>query len=420
MGTRQLARIALAALAFAGTAGGQVMAAAPDCIGCHDQATPLVVMDWRASRHAEEGIGCDGCHKGNHRSGSDVANLTVITAQTCGGCHERQMQQFTAGKHAHAWDAAKALPTAHALPIALGPGAADCGSCHKIGLKAEPEISRLRAAGSVFGHASCDSCHTRHAFSVMEARQPQACQTCHMGRDHPQWEMYSASKHGVRALLKQNGTLPGNVSAPRCQDCHMAAGNHEVRTAWGFFGVRLPLAEDPQWRTDQATILRAFGVLDAKGDPTLRLDTFRDLDMARLTTAAFESERKRMTAICSGCHSAAFAQATLAKGDTMLRESDREFAAAIRVVAALYADGVLPRPSGSSQPFPDLLAIRGAPAPIERKLYDMYLEHRARAFQGTFHSNPETALWEGWSGLVRDREEIEAMAAELRLAKPGR
>jgi hypothetical protein len=90
------------------------------------------------------------------------------------------------------------------------------------------------------------------------------------------------------------------------------------------------------------------------------------------------------------------------------------------VVAALYADGLLPRPPGSSQPFPDLLAIRGAPAPIERKLYDMYLEHRARAFQGTFHSNPQTALWEGWSELVRDREEIEAMAAELRRAKTGR
>jgi len=114
-----LAGIALASLAIAGAAGGQAMAAAPDCIGCHDQATPLVVMDWRASRHAEEDIGCDGCHKGNHRSASDVANLTVITAQTCGGCHERQMQQFTAGKHARAWEAAQALPTAHALPMAL-------------------------------------------------------------------------------------------------------------------------------------------------------------------------------------------------------------------------------------------------------------------------------------------------------------
>ena len=37
--------------------------------------------------------------------------------------------------------------------------------------------------------ASCDACHTRHTFSAEEARQPQACQTCHMGFDHAQWEM---------------------------------------------------------------------------------------------------------------------------------------------------------------------------------------------------------------------------------------
>ena len=46
----------------------------------------------------------------------------------------------------------------------------------------------------------------------------------------------------------------------------------------------------------------------------------------------------------------------------------------------------------------------------------MYLEHRMRAFQGTFHDSPDYALWRGWSGLVRNREEIEAMAAELRRA----
>ena len=80
-----------------------------------------------------------------------------------------------------------------------------CGGCHKIGLKDEGEISKLKAEGRGFGLASCDACHTRHTFSVQEARQPQACQTCHMGFDHPQWEMYSSSKHGVRYLLKQNG-----------------------------------------------------------------------------------------------------------------------------------------------------------------------------------------------------------------------
>jgi hypothetical protein len=408
--------LTVALLVFAGTilGGTAVVAGAPDCVGCHDQTTPLAVMDWRASRHAEEGVGCDGCHKGSHRSARDVANLTIVTAQTCGGCHERQMLQFSAGKHARAWEAAKALPTAHALPLALAPGESACATCHKIGLKSEADIARLKADGSMFGHASCDSCHTRHSFSVMEARQPQACQTCHMGLDHPQWEMYSASKHGVRALLKQNGTLPGNVPAPRCQDCHMQGGDHEVRTAWGFFGVRLPLPDDPAWRADQLTILQALGVLDANGEPTLRLDRFRDLDMARLDAESFAKERTRMAATCGTCHSANFAQAELARADTLLRAADREFAAAIRTVAALYADGVLPRPQGAPAPFPDLLSIRGKPAPIERRLYDMHLVHRMRTFQGAFHSSPEHSLWQGWAGLVRDREDIERMADELR------
>jgi hypothetical protein len=39
-----------------------------------------------------------------------------------------------------------------------------------------------------------------------------------MGFDHPQWEMWSASKHGVRYLLTQNGTLPEGTPAPTCQN----------------------------------------------------------------------------------------------------------------------------------------------------------------------------------------------------------
>ena len=104
----------------------------------------------------------------------------------------------------------------------------------------------------------------------------------------------------------------------------------------------------------------------------------------------------------------------------MVRATDGELAAAIRIVAGLYADGILSPPPRSTLPFPDLLGIRTAPRPIERKLYDMYLEHRMRAFQGAFHQSPDYALWRGWSGLVRDREEIEAMAAELRQAAKAR
>jgi hypothetical protein len=406
---------ACAMLACASFAPRCAVGAESECVGCHDKVTPQAVMDWRTSRHAQEDIGCEGCHKGNHRSDRDVANLTLVTAQTCGGCHERQMQQFGAGKHAKAWEAASAMPTAHALPMARGAGARGCGSCHKIGLKTDPEIVALKARGSVFGHASCDSCHTRHAFSVLEARQPQACRTCHMGSDHAQWEMYASSKHGVRALLKQSMTLPDNIPAPRCQDCHMPQGSHEVRAAWGYLAVRLPLPNDAEWRMDQETILKALGVLDAAGQPTLRLDTFRDLDVARLSVESFARERNRMLSVCNACHSGSFVKSELQQGDDMVRDADRLLASAIRIVSGLYADGLLPPPSGSMLPLTDPLSARDAPSPIERKLFDMYLEHRTRAIQGSFHMSPDYALWQGWSALVRDLEEIQAMAADLRV-----
>ncbi len=83
------------------------------------------------------------------------------------------------------------------------------------------DLAKLKQHGSGYGNASCDACHTRHAFSKLEARQPQARQTCHMGFDHLQWERYASSKHGVRALLKQSGVLPKTVAAPTCQTCHM-------------------------------------------------------------------------------------------------------------------------------------------------------------------------------------------------------
>jgi hypothetical protein len=229
--------------------------------------------------------------------------------------------------------------------------------------------------------------------------------------------MYSASKHGVRALLKQNGTLPATTPAPTCQDCHMAGGNHEVRTAWGFLAVRLPLPEDKQWAADQVTILQGLGVLDPEGKPTGRLEAVKAADLARLTAESWQAERDRMLKVCAQCHSESFAAAQLKQGDDMIRQADHLMAEAIRTVAALYKDGVLPKPAGYAAAFPDLLTFHDAPTPVEQKLFVMFLEHRMRAFQGTFHANPDYALWYGWSEMQRDLAEIRHEAAQLRTAK---
>jgi hypothetical protein len=390
------------------------IAFAADCVECHRKITPGAVADWELSRHATNDVGCDVCHGDGHSSGADIANVELPTPDTCSACHEEQVTQYGKGKHAAAWAAMKAMPTIHWQPAELIDGMKGCGGCHKIGVKSDEEIAALKAGGSIVGHASCDACHTRHLFSAEEARQPEACRTCHMGFDHPQWEMYSSSKHGVRQQLKSKGVLSENAAAPTCQTCHMQDGNHEVRTAWGFLAVRLPLPEDKQWAADQTTILQALGVLDPEGKPTGRLDVVKAADVARLTQEDFDRERNKMIATCGGCHSENFAKAELEKGDQMIRQVDRLLAEAITIIADLYKDGILEKPEGYASAFPDLLTFHDSPTPIENQLFVMHLKHRMRAFQGTFHANPDYALWYGWSEMKRDIVEIREMAKEMR------
>jgi hypothetical protein len=389
----------------------------PDCVGCHSKMTPGIVQDWRLSKHAERGLECDTCHGEDHTDASNAAKAKIPTPDTCKMCHPERVEQFSKGKHAIAWAAMNAMPTTHALPMALADGMMGCGGCHKIGLKTEAEIKALRDKGEMYGTASCDACHTRHTFSVKEAKQPQACQTCHMGFDHPQWEMWSSSKHGVRYLLKQNGTLHADTPAPTCHDCHMQEGNHEVRTPWGFLAVRLPLPEDPEWQADQVTILQALGVLDPEGNPTPRLDVVKAADVARHTQEDFDREREKLLSTCAQCHSRSFAVSQMEKGDSMIKQADHLLAEAIRIIAGLYADGALEKPANYAYPFPDLLAFHDAPTEIEQILFEMHLKHRMRTFQGVFHANPDYALWYGWSEMVRDLTKIKRLAEEMRKGK---
>jgi len=389
-------------------------ALASKCVDCHRKTTPNIVSDWQLSKHSKNDVDCSACHGDQHTSAEDVDRVQLPTTDTCYGCHEKQVNQFRKGKHAAAWLAMKVMPATHYQPMVLIEGMKGCGGCHKLGMKTDEEIKKLDAEEGGFGNASCDACHTRHVFSVEEARQPQACQTCHMGFDHPQWEMYSSSKHGVRAVLKQLGVLPKNTAAPTCQTCHMQDGNHEVRTAWGFLAVKLPLPADKQWAEDQATILMALGVLDPDGQPTGRFDAIKAADVARLTQEAWVAERQKMLKTCNQCHSINFASNELRKGDELLQQADHLLAKAIRTVAALYQEGILKKPKDYMYAYPDLLTFHEAPTVIEQRLFEMYLKHRMRAFQGVFHANPDYALWYGWSEMVRDLTDIKTLAADLR------
>jgi hypothetical protein len=388
------------------------------CVTCHEPLTPHSVADWKASRHAAVGVGCAACHGSAHDSAANFGQAVMPTPATCGECHPAQLAQFKKGKHTLAWAVVEAMPTFHYQAVAVREGLKGCGGCHKLGMKDEAQTKVLREVSGGYGVASCDACHTRHLFSKAEARQPEACKTCHMGFDHPQWEMYESSKHGVRHELRRLGVLPKDAAAPTCQLCHMQDGNHEVRTPWGFLAVRLPFpAGDPQWTADRTTILQALGVLDLKGQPTGRLQLVEAADLARLTQEEFDAERAKLLKACQQCHSSGFARTQFAQADGLIRDVDHLMAEAIRVVAGLYQDGTLAKPSSYAAAFPDLLTFHDAPTPVEQRLFVMFMEHRMRAFQGAFHANPDYTTWYGWSEMQRDLSEIRSMAEELRRAR---
>jgi len=396
------------------------------CLKCHMQKgiTGSAIRDWQLSKHFEMGVACANCHIPVKDAAPSILNASsacedkrvrrAVSPRNCAVCHAEQFQQFATGKHAVAWTAMMAMPTTAMQPHALIEGMKGCGGCHRIGLD----------------EGKCDSCHTRHLFTATEARRPEACMTCHMGFDHPQWEMYSTSKHGSIYAIEgshwdwkldladwfkdPDRASPRRPRAPVCSTCHMPAGDHSVRTAWGFLALRLP-EKDPEWLKYRQKILIGLGVLTPEGQPTARLEVVKVGKVARLTAEEWQAERDRMIRVCTNCHAQAFAQQNLEAADSIIKDSDKLVAEAIDVVEGLYNDGILERPK-DRPPVPDLLRFYEVKYPIEQKLYTMFLEHRMRSFQGAFHMNPDYQHWYGWAEMKRDLAEIRDEAAQLRAA----
>ena len=386
-------------------AASPASAVGSECETCHAELTPMIVTDFNRGVMSEN-MGCADCHGEEHTGMDDAAKAELPTIATCQACHEERAEQYLAGKHAKGLLAVEALPFSHGQPDAFIEGQRGCGGCHTMGLATQED--RKTPARQYYKYGmDCQNCHTRHSFSVKEAREPEACQTCHQGFDHAQWEMYSTSKHGVAYLLDREAHR-----GPTCQDCHMPGGDHRVRTAWGFLGVRLP-EEDEEWMGYRATILMGLGVLDAEGQPTAVLDIVKAGDMARLDADSFNAERKRITDTCGKCHSKSFWEANMANADQMLKEADKLFAEAINIVTGLRRDGIIKVGEGEGV-YPQLLAFYEVNTHIELVLYEMFMDHRMKTFQGSFHFNPDYATWYGYAKMKKDLVEIRELDHQMR------
>lgn len=397
-------------LAFAAAKAPKVPQTPTNCIECHTKVSPGIVEQFKDGLMFKKGVDCSNCHGLDHKEMGDAKNVKMPTPETCNECHEDQVAQFKAGKHDLAWLAAANMPMWGHQPAAIvGEGYKGCAGCHKIGAKSAEEQKKFH-----YGNAQCDACHTRHSFKKSEAKDPRACQTCHMGFDHPQWEMYSTSKHGTIWAIEGKDTKRGAT----CQTCHMPDGNHAVMTSWGFLALRLP-EEDKEWWADRVTILQALGVVDDAGKMTERVKLVVAGKVARLTKEEFDKPRAEMLKVCANCHGESYAKQQLDAGDQVVKEIDKLMAAAIREVQGLYKDGILKKPEGWTHA-PDLLQFYENKTPAEVEMHVMFLEYRMRAFQGAFHMNPDYMHWYGWApmkeSLTKIKDEVARMRAEHKAA----
>jgi len=374
------------------------------CIDCHRESNPGIVRDWRAGVHARVGVGCYDCHKTEEKAGFlSEAHLehdpepiaVVVTPKTCAGCHPEEAGQYARSKHAHTneiiWKIDYWLNDGMNNAIERATG---CYACHGtvvevlegrpiLGTWPNVGVGRINPDGSL---GSCSSCHTRHRFSIKEARKPEACDQCHLGPDHPQIEIYEESKHGTiyHAEVEEwnwdpddrNWTAGRDYRAPTCAACHMSAApgvpsSHDVteRLAWE---TQAPLTVRP----------REFTPFPAATD--------------------WRVERDKMKQVCLQCHSVMWTDDHFSNLDSVVSNYNQGyFTPAKQIMDDLYDRGLLS---------PALYFDEN----LEWEFYELWHHEGRRARMGAAMMAPDYAWWHGFYELKHRFNHIVVEAEALR------
>jgi hypothetical protein len=413
------------------------------CEGCHKASAPALVMEWEASKHAREGVGCLDCHAADAKDvdawthgGRVIA--TLVTPGDCAKCHDAEAAEFGTSHHAKAGEILASLDNILAEKVAgLPDNNADavlgCWQCHGgiVKFKRDKSGNIVRAAegrpvldpttwpNSGIGRlnpdgtkGSCNACHARHAFQAKVARSPENCGKCHLGPDHPQAEIYEESKHGIAfhagrermALDKDSWVLGKDYSAaPTCATCHTSAyatPNGEAKATSHDVGGRISWTLRPVVSTRLNRVVYADGYqedqpesrpLPKVGDA---VDTSEKVVVAeKMTTATkkrtvarvipWQERRAAMKGVCANCHEATHVDNFYRQFDDLVGLYNDKFAKpAQALMDDLKKDGVL-----------------RAEAPFEHEVqwsfWELWHHEGRRARHGASMMGPDYTHWHG-------------------------
>lgn len=362
-----------------------------ECVSCHKNATPGIVEQYGISTMAQANVDCEDCHEveANYPGSVEHEGTYVLQSPSsamCQNCHNAEVAQFNQSRHglpAHiAYNGTEGLTedqltmygnipegqfapdkSRNALAVLEGEAITEfaCQTCHSIGAP-HPD-------GSV---GQCQKCHLRHEFSIVQARKPETCNACHIGPDHPQWEIYHESPHGIAyATTGENwhwdaeaGTLGvEDFPAATCQICHMSgfgaeSTTHDVgdRLTWYLFA---PISERrPAWQ-DNAV---------------------------------------RMQSVCSECHNAEFIADFYSKADAATMAVNDFVEQSNEINAQLMSAGLL-----TDEPFDEPYDF----------VYFEYWHHWGRTAKfGAWMQGPDYTQWHGAYEILSSLAELKEIAAE--------
>jgi hypothetical protein len=359
-----------------------------ECVVCHRETTPGIVLQFGHSSMAAAEVSCQNCHEvGQDYPGSSEHEGTYVlnqpTPAMCESCHTQEVSQFSQSRHglpayvAYAGTSDlntslatqyEAIPEGGAGPNKMrnslyaleGPDVTQfaCEACHNIG---KPNLD-----GSA---GDCTKCHLRHEFSLAQVRKPETCNYCHIGPDHPQWEIYQESPHGIAyasegqtwAWEAEPGTLTvQDFPAPTCAICHFSGfgtsgTTHDVgdRLTWFLFA---PISSRrPSWQDNSV----------------------------------------RMRNVCLECHNKNFVDVFYEKADASVEAVSAWVRESDEMVAPLMDQGLM-----TEAPFDE---------PIDFTYFELWHHWGRTAKFGAWMQGPDYTQWHGAYEVLSDLAELEEL-----------